>query len=185
MTTRLGGALADAEFVMTTDPRFVADVMLGKLTKWLRVMGIDVSYDPDATDAQLLQCAARTGSILLTRDRRLLYRRGPVQGLYIESDYYHEQARQVVQAFHLGNRIRVFSRCLRCNAPLRAISKQLVVDRVPPYVYATQLTFKHCARCDRLYWGGTHRDNMLRQLKAMLSGLVTISSETPSWAAGV
>jgi len=179
MTTRLGGALADAEFVMTNDPRFVADVMLGKLTKWLRVMGIDVSYNPDATDAQLLQCAARTGSILLTRDRRLLYRRGPLQGLYIESDYYHEQARQVVQAFHLGSQIRVFSRCLRCNAPLRAISKQVVVDRVPPYVYATQLTFKHCARCDRLYWGGTHRDNMLRQLKAMLSGLVTISSESP------
>jgi uncharacterized protein len=164
---------------LTNDPRFVADAMLGKLTKWLRVMGIDVNYDPDTTDAQLLQCAAQTGSILLTRDRRLLHRRGPVQGLYIESNYYHEQARQVIQAFHLGNRIRVFSRCLRCNAPLRAIAKQLVVDRVPPYVYATQLTFKHCARCNQLYWGGTHRDNMLRQLKAMLSGLVAISSETP------
>jgi len=45
-------------------------------------------------------------------------------------------------------------------------------------VYATQMTFKHCVICDRLYWGGTHRDNMLRQLQAMLSGLLTISSET-------
>jgi uncharacterized protein len=163
---------------MTNAPQFVADAMLGKLTKWLRVMGIDVRYDPDAIDAQLLQCAERSGRILLTRDRRLIGRRGTAQRLYIESDYYHEQVRQVVGVFRLADRIQVFSRCLRCNSPLRAIAKQLVADKVPPYVSATQMTFTHCATCDRLYWGGTHRDNMLRQLQSMLSGLLTISFDT-------
>jgi uncharacterized protein len=156
---------------MTNAPQFVTDAMLGKLAKWLRVMGIDVLYDPDSTDAQLLQSAERGGRILLTRDRRLTHRRTPAHLLYIDSDYYHEQVRQVVQVFHLADRIQVFTRCLRCNAPLRPLAKEVVAARVPPYVYATQMSFKHCAACDRLYWGGTHRDNMLRQLQAMLSGL--------------
>jgi uncharacterized protein len=163
---------------MTNKAQFVADVMLGKLAKWLRVMGIDVLYEPDGTDAQLLQCAERCGRILLTRDRSLMRRQGPAQRFYIESDYYHEQVRQVVQRFRLAKSIQVFSRCLQCNASLRAIAKQCVAERVPPYVQATQMTFKHCAICDRLYWGGTHRDNMLRQLQAMLSGLLTIGCGT-------
>jgi uncharacterized protein with PIN domain len=164
---------------MSPDTRFVADTMLGKLTKWLRVMGIDVTYDPATTDAQLLRCAERGGRILLTRDRRLMLRRGSARRLYIESDYYHEQVRQVVRAFKLADGIQAFTRCLRCNAPLCAIAKALVTERVPPYVSATQLTFKYCVPCDRVYWGGTHRDNMFRQLQAMLGGLLPVASETP------
>jgi uncharacterized protein with PIN domain len=163
---------------MTNDARFVTDAMLGKLTKWLRVMGLDVMYEPDTSDVQLLQQAERGGRILLTRDRRLMRRRGPTRRLYIESDYYHEQVRQVVQAFHLAEKIQVFTRCLQCNTPLCTIAKQVAVERVPPYVYATQMIFKHCVACDRLYWGGTHRDNMLRQLRAMIGDLLPITSET-------
>ena len=163
---------------MSNDIRFVADTMLGKLTKWLRVMGIDVKYGPATIDAQLLRCAERGGRILLTRDRHLMQRRGAAQRLYIESDYYHEQVRQVVQAFKLADRIQTFTRCLRCNAPLCTIANAMVTERVPPYVSATQLTFKYCAPCDQVYWGGTHRDNMLRQLQVMLGDLLPIASET-------
>jgi uncharacterized protein len=163
---------------MEHDARFIADAMLGKLTKWLRVMGIDVMYDCDTTDAELLQWAEHRARILLTRDRRLMRRRKPVRCLYIESDYYHEQVRQVVRAFDLGDNIQVFTRCIRCNEPLRAIAKQAVAEKVPPYIYATQATFMHCAACDRLYWGGTHRDNMVQQLQAMLGGLLPITPKT-------
>jgi uncharacterized protein len=173
----LGKSLSDAETVMTNGPQFVADAMLGKLAKWLRVMGIDVLYDPDLTDAWLLRCAELGGKIILTRDHRLIHRRGPTQRFYIESDYYHEQVRQVVQAFRLTDRIQVFTRCLCCNAPLGVIAKQLVSTKVPPYINATQVVFKHCVSCGRLYWGGTHRDNMLRQLQAILDGLHIINSE--------
>jgi uncharacterized protein with PIN domain len=164
---------------MTNEARFVTDAMLGKLTKWLRVMGFDVIYDPATTDVRLLQCAEREGRILLTRDRYLMRRRAPARRLYIESDYYYEQVRQVVYAFSLTDRIEAFTRCIRCNAPLRAIAKQVVAGRVPPYVYTTQMTFKHCALCDRLYWGGTHRDHMVIQLQTMLGGLLSITSKTP------
>jgi uncharacterized protein with PIN domain len=174
-----GAALSDVEMIMTDDRRFAADAMLGKLAKWLRVMGIDAVYDPDIADAQLVQCAEREGRVMLTRDRRLIRRRGSVQRLFIESDYYQEQVRQVVQAFNLAGRIQLFTRCIRCNAPLRTTAKQVVVGRVPSYVYATQMAFKHCAACDRLYWGGTHRDNMLRQLQAMLGDMLPMSFGTP------
>jgi uncharacterized protein with PIN domain len=164
--------------VMTNDTRFVADTMLGKLTKWLRVMGFDVRYDSETTDAQLLLYAEADERILLTRDHHLMDRRVSARRLYIESDYYHQQVRQVVQAFNLAGRIQAFTRCIRCNAPLCTIAKPVVVKRVPPYVYATHMTFKHCVPCNQLYWGGTHRDNMLRQLQVMLSDLLPITSET-------
>ncbi|MDQ3828846.1 MAG: Mut7-C RNAse domain-containing protein [Candidatus Tectomicrobia bacterium] len=151
---------------------FVADAMLGKLVRWLRVMGIDVLYDPHVTDAHLLRCAEREGRVLLTRDRRLANWRGPARRFLIESAYYHEQVREVVRAFQLAGRIAVFSRCLRCNTPLRPVSRDLVAGKVPAYVFATQITFKTCNACDRLYWNGTHRDNMLRQLRAMLGDLL-------------
>ncbi|HXH13924.1 MAG TPA: Mut7-C RNAse domain-containing protein [Alphaproteobacteria bacterium] len=152
----------------TDDKRFIADAMLGKLVKWLRVLGIDVVYDPRATDAQLVCQAAQEDRILLTRDRRLAARRGTHRRLLIDSDYYHEQVCQVVHRFGLEPEIRVFTRCLRCNTPLCTVSLTAVAAKVPPYVAATQTTFKHCATCDRVYWGGTHRENMLRQLRVML-----------------
>ena len=163
---------------MTDNIRFVADAMLGKLTKWLRVMGFDVKYDSETTDEQLLRCAEAEDRILLTRDSHLIRCRESVRRLYIESEYYHQQVRQVVQALNLTHDIQVFTRCIRCNAPLDMIAKPVVVKRVPAYVYATHLHFKHCAQCDHLYWGGTHRDNMLRQLQVMLSDLLPITSET-------
>jgi uncharacterized protein with PIN domain len=162
---------------MTKNTRFVADAMLGKLTKWLRVMGFDVSYDAKSTDAQLLRCAEADDRILLTRDRSLMACRGSVQCLYIESDYYHQQVGQVVQTFDLAQNIQAFTRCIRCNALLNTIAKPAVVTKVPAYVYATQMTFKHCALCDQVFWGGTHRDNMSRQLQVMLRDLLPLTSE--------
>lgn len=163
-------AQASGETVQTAieDWRFVADAMLGKLTKWLRVLGVDVVYDPQATDEQLLRCAEQENRILLTRDRRLLRRRGTHRRWLIESDYYHEQVRQVAQRFGLKPGRHVLSRCLRCNTILDPAESSVVAARVPLYVYATQTIFKHCPTCDRLYWGGTHRANMLHQLQVML-----------------
>ena len=163
---------------MTNDTRFVADTMLGKLTKWLRVMGFDVKYDAETTDAKLLRCAEADNRILLTRGHNLIACGGSAQRLYVESEYYHQQVRQVLQAFNLAHDIQAFTRCIRCNMPLTTIVKPAVMKRVPAYVYATHRTFKHCAPCDQLYWGGTHRDNMLRQLQVMFGDLLPITSET-------
>jgi uncharacterized protein with PIN domain len=161
-------------------PRFIADAMLGKLVKWLRVMGIDVAYDPAVAHDQLLRSREEEGRILLTRDRRLTSwpkRAGSSGYLFIESDYYHEQVRQVVRMCALQQAIQVFSRCLRCNTLLQTVTKETAMRRVPPYIAATQTTFKHCVACDRLYWAGTHRNNMLRQLQAMLGEALALPTD--------
>jgi uncharacterized protein len=167
-----------------TAQRFVADAMLGKLAKWLRVMGIDVAYDPAATNEQLQKPMVREGRILLTRDRRLarqVAKASPGTLLLIESDYYHEQVRQVVQSLGLKPIIQMFTRCLRCNRLLQPAAKEVVIEKVPLYVRTTQTNFMHCPVCDGVYWAGTHRDHMLQQLKIMLEEAVAKSHDDLSW----
>jgi uncharacterized protein with PIN domain len=114
----------------------------------------------------------------------LAERRGPARRLFIKSDYYHEQVRQVLQACRLDGETEVFSRCLRCNTLLRTVSRQLVAGKVPSYVYGRQMTFKQCSTCNRFYWGGTHRDNMLRQLRAMLGSKLPTAVNMPPESPG-
>ena len=161
------------------DERFIADTMLGKLAKWLRIMGVDVVYDPHLPTRQLLRYAEQEDRILLTRDHRIVLCRGATHRLLIESDYYHEQVRQVVEAFGLDRGLQAFTICLRCNTPLHDVAKQAVIGKVPPYVYATHMEFRRCAVCDQIYWGGTHRDNMRRQLHVMLGELRSTSHGVP------
>jgi len=161
------------------DKRFIADIMLGKLAKWLRVLGVDVVYNPHLPAHHLLRYAEQEDRILLTRDHRIVQRRGAVHRLLIESDYYHEQVRQVVEAFGLARGLQAFTRCLRCNSSLCNVAKQAVMGKVPAYVYAIHTEFKRCVVCDQIYWGGTHRDNMRRQLRVILGELPSTSRAVP------
>jgi len=154
-----------------TAPRFIADGMLGKLATWLRILGCDVEYYPDIPDAEIVERALRTGRILLTRDTLLIRRRKARDNhFFVMGDGWRDQLRQVVEAFGIDPAGRFFTRCVRCNAPLEAIDKPLVAGRVPPYVYETQDAFSACPSCGRLYWKATHRGEMERQLREILSG---------------
>jgi uncharacterized protein with PIN domain len=102
--------------------RFAADVMLGRLAKWLRVLGQDVIYGRHLSGAGLIRVARQEKRIILTRDRRL--RRQPQQSLLIESDNFREQLRQVVTAFHLIRDNNLFKRCLLCSRDRKLPSKE-------------------------------------------------------------
>src|SRR5215470_3526481 len=133
-------------------PKFIADAMLGRLAKWLRLLGIDTIYEPDLSDAELVRRAASEGRVLLTRDTRLLRRRGLPARLFITDDHFRDQLRQVVQAFNLDLEQVAFNRCTRCNALLIARTKTEVCGRVPAYVLDTQDQFFQCPQCQRIYW---------------------------------
>jgi uncharacterized protein len=155
----------------TPSQRFIADTMLGKLVKWLRVMGIDVVYDAAAPSDEVVHAAAREGRVLLTRNHRLAWRQentAPASFLFIESNYYHEQVRQVVEKFGSELAIHLFTRCLRCNTLLQTVAREGIIGEVPPYILASQTVFMHCVACNRVYWAGTHRHRMLQQLQVML-----------------
>ena len=146
-----------------TEIRFIADVMVGKLARWLRVLGFDVTYSNTYEDDEIVRIAESENRVILTRDTGLAARRLSTRCILIESGDYREQVGQVVRTFDLKD-FRVFSRCLECNVVLKAIDKEAVFDRVPPYVYFTQQQFAVCPSCNRVYWHGTHAEQMLKRL---------------------
>lgn len=147
--------------------KFLADCMLGRLARWLRVMGYDTLWLDRDPGPDLAGLAARQGRLLLTR--RTAYRR--VCGVFITPDRVEGQLRQVVKARGLDTQSHRFTLCLVCNHPLEILDPALARLRVPPYVAATGQSFNHCPACDRVYWAGSHRRRMEDALERMLNPL--------------
>jgi uncharacterized protein with PIN domain len=147
-------------------PRFVVDRMLGRLARWLRVLGHDVAYGAHLGGRTAVGCARRDGRVLLTRDTRLLRDPHLPPHLFITSDRFRDQLREVAGHFALGTGDR-FRRCLECNQLLEEVSREQARDRVPPYVWAAAARFLRCAHCARLYWPATHQEHMRRELEAL------------------
>jgi uncharacterized protein with PIN domain len=143
--------------------KFLADTMLGRLATWLRLLGYDTAYLPDANDAELARRARAEDRVLLTRDIELTRRRG-VRCVLIESERVEEQVQQVFHALKLTPR-EAFSRCAVCNGALEEVSKEAVRGAVPPYVFHTQERFRRCPCCERVYWRGTHWAHMFAQIE--------------------
>ena len=153
---------------MEQQPRFVVDVNVGRLATWLRVMGYDTLFPQEKGDNELVRLALREGRVLVTRDSDFAVRRavrlGQMRVVQIVDDDLLGQLRQLVRELGLkpgGG----FSRCVRCNEPLRAVAKDDVAHRLPSYVRLTQSKFMQCPGCRRVYWRGTHWSNMVSELQ--------------------
>lgn len=136
--------------------RFVLDVHLGKLAKFLRLLGFDVGYQTGATDDAIIRQARRERRIILTRDRGILKDGRVTHGYWVRNTHPPEQCREVLRRFDLARAIAPFTRCLECNGRLTERPRSEVGARVPPRVAARCREFRACDRCGRLYWKGTH-----------------------------
>lgn len=146
--------------------------MLGKLARWLRLLGFDARYERRMPDHRLVEVANAEDRTLLTRDRRLVRRRACRRYCLVESDDPREQVVQVVEELGLDvRRQRWFDRCLDCNRPLEGRAKEEIRDRVPSYVYANHDVFAACPSCERVYWRGTHVDDLDRRLRELMQEL--------------
>jgi uncharacterized protein with PIN domain len=146
--------------------KFIVDGMLGRLAKWLRILGYDTTYFPHLDDNQLVRLARAEGRLLLTRDRGLERRRG-LQCLLIESDHLEEQLVQVLAELALtGEHPPSLEerRCLICNTPLQKIEKAELEGQLPPHIFRTHKDFSLCPNCDKIYWRGTHWARMQKKL---------------------
>ncbi|MCD6451131.1 MAG: Mut7-C RNAse domain-containing protein [Acidobacteria bacterium] len=151
------------------EPRFILDCMLGKLAKWLRILGYDTLYFSKISDVDLLRMAEKEGRVLLTRDTRIGERRNSATIVLVHSGEPEEQLKEIVSRFKLNlSPERVFSRCLVCNTPITLVEKKEVAGRVPPYVYRTQQRFAYCPTCDRIYWRGTHIKRVFERLRLLM-----------------
>jgi len=144
--------------------RFVVDGMLGSLARWLRILGYDTDYANQRDDRELVRIARAEGRVLLTRDRELAGRRG-VYALLIESQSLDEQLAQVTSAFPLPPGSHA-ARCPVCNAALVEATREEVADRAPAYVLQQHQRFLRCPGCGRIYWRGSHWENMQARLES-------------------
>lgn len=154
-------------------PRFLVDINVGRLAKWLRILGYDAAVRPDAEDGELVRRAMADGRVLLTRDALIPQRRVVAQGrlrvILLRSEEPMAQLRQVMEDLGLDPS-GAFTLCIECGARLRDRPKDTVVGLVPPYVFQTQQAFMECPACGKLYWQGTHWRNMRRKLEKAVSG---------------
>ncbi|MFO8029600.1 MAG: Mut7-C RNAse domain-containing protein [Cyclonatronaceae bacterium] len=152
------------------NPRFLVDVNLGKLARFLRMAGFDTAYRNDASDDELVEQMLREDRALLTRDRRLLMRRTIEKGYLVRSDHASEQLEEVLNRFDLWSAIRPFTRCMHCNSTLERVPKEKIIDRLKPLTRRYYDTFSQCAGCGRVYWKGSHRERLDPRLEAILRG---------------
>ncbi|MGH8800427.1 MAG: Mut7-C RNAse domain-containing protein [Casimicrobiaceae bacterium] len=153
--------------------RFVLDVHLGTLARYLRLLGFDSLYRNDYDDREIVRLAREEARIILTRDRGLLKRRAVARGRWIRSTVPLEQLRETVTAFDLGDSARPFTRCAICNGTLRPLGERRAAQFVPARVRERHRTFARCRSCGRIYWPGTHT---LRVRKALRASAIRLRS---------
>ena len=161
-------ASVGAASTVLSPPKLIADAMLGALAGWLRILDLDVVYDPALDDPEIVERAVAEQRVILTRDRRLVQRRLARNHLLILSDVVDEQVRQGLEELEIRpDPARVLGRCLRCNVPTEPIDAEEARARVPPWIARTQDEYRICPRCSRLYWPGTHVERMKKRLERM------------------
>ena len=143
------------------NPKFVADVHLGRLTRYLRMMGFDVYYKNNLSDDEIVKISSKERRAILTRDIGILKRTEVTHGYFIRSDNVEKQTQEVVNRFDLQKSIKEFTRCFECNSELSKIEKEKIIQQLPPMVAASQNEFFICPKCQKLFWAGTHHQKML------------------------
>lgn len=152
------------------EPRFLVDAMLGTLASRLRAFGYDTEWRRDTADSLLLREANAQRRVVLTQDRELAELGGPA-AYFVRGKSVDEQLAEVLDRFALApSAERMFTRCSLCNAPLAPIEKERVRDRVPPKAFARYDSFWTCRACDKVYWKGSHYDEMLALLRVATAG---------------
>jgi hypothetical protein len=148
-------------------PAFVLDANLGRLARYLRLLGFDCLYQNDYDDETVAGIADRQQRIVLTRDRALLQRRIITRGYFVREVRPRPQVKEVLARFDLYRLVSPFNRCIRCNGLLQAVDKQTIVDRLEPKTRKYIDTFRTCTACGQIYWQGSHHARSLRLIEEL------------------
>lgn len=154
-----------------SEARFVADVHLGRLAAYLRMLGFDTLYPDDYRDEELARLSSEQDRILLTRDRGLLKRRIVRRGYAVRNSDPWQQLEEVIRRFDLYDQLQQFQRCAACNGELEAVDKAAVIDQLPHNTAQYYDEFQRCRSCGRLYWRGSHYEQIDQFIKRLRHGV--------------
>jgi uncharacterized protein with PIN domain len=154
--------------------KFIVDSNVGKLARWLRIMGYDSLFFRSIDDARMIDIALAQGRVILTKDTQIMRRRvitsKRLKAILVRDDHSAQQLYQVVTELNLDCQFRPFSLCLECNQPLMPKDREDVRGLVPLHVFQTQSHYMQCPTCHRVYWRGTHWQAMNHQLSELTTG---------------
>lgn len=154
-------------------PKFILDVHLGTLAKYMRMLGFDTLYKNNYKDEEIVDISLKEKRTILTRDRGILKISEVTRGYWVRSSKPDEQIAEVINRFDLKDQIKELSRCLVCNSLLRKISKEKIIERLPQKVKELQNEFYYCNACDKIYWKGSHYAKMLETIITQKAGFFT------------
>ncbi len=145
--------------------KFIADVHLGKLARKLRLLGFDTYFESNLDDNEIIRMSLAESRIVLSRDKELINNSRITQGYRILSSDPREQIREVMIRFDLQNNLNPFSRCIDCNGMIENVSKESVNEYLPPKTRQYFDEFFRCRGCGKIYWEGSHYENMKKQIQ--------------------
>ncbi len=139
---------------------FMVDINAQKLARNLRILGFDTTLVPELGLVEIGRAAAKQQRILISRNRELLKCKTVIHGHLLQSEHHVAQLKEVVKRYKLNVKVKPFRRCLSCNAILQSVDKKAVFHRLEPLTQKYYNTFKQCSDCKKIYWQGSHHNNM-------------------------
>ncbi len=150
------------------EPKFILDVHLGKLARYLRLLGFDTIYNNQYEDSVIRDLARAEHRIILTRDVELLKHKKVTHGYWVRETNPEKQAVEILRKFDLQKNIIPFSRCLVCNGKLMSVNKKMIIQDLQPKTIKYYQAFYQCHHCHKIYWEGSH----LVKMNALIKRLV-------------
>jgi len=142
------------------EPKFIADVHLGRLARYIRMLGFDTLYKNNFNDDESVKTSIDEKRTILTKDRDILKRSVVTHGYFVRTSEIKKQLLEIINRFDLKNQIKEFTRCIECNSILESVLKEEIMDKLPPKVSDSQESFFICPGCKKIYWEGTHHHKM-------------------------
>jgi hypothetical protein len=148
--------------------KYIADTSLGNIVKYMRILGFDLYYDPLLSTREIIEISKKENRIILSKSKKLLKFKDVSHGIFIRPGTSIEQIRRLIDYLDIKDNIKPFSRCLRCNALLKSVAKEKILDRIPPKTKEFCDEYVQCQSCDKIYWKGTHFINMKKIVRKIL-----------------
>ena len=140
--------------------KFILDVHLGKLAKYLRMLGFDTFYRNNLEDREIVNISLEQKRIILTRDINLLKIKNITHGCFVRNTIPKKQIMEIIDRFDLKSKLNPLSRCIECNHSVVSVNKDEIADQLKPKTLKYYNDFFQCTHCKRIYWEGSHFDNM-------------------------